>query len=265
MDDIRAGKIYAAVFALFLVIFAVGGYFGVVFLTKDNQSSQSKQEESVSQEKEIDNRIDKDQDFIYFTNIEKKETEREIIYQDVVFNFDSNDAKEIEEKLNTEMSELKESFLLISNQNLSEEEKEQIIYQDGDVYQASYQNYTRYFYQNYASLVTHLYGYDCFKGAKQENSKSYVFDTETGKLLSKSELLAIYGKTLNDLKDIIKERLEKEQKIVEEIPQIDITSTLNSLDDEESYALYINKGGYLVADYLVKSVQEDYNDVIILN
>lgn len=264
MDDIRNGKIYAAIFVLFLVVLAVGGYFGVYFLTKDTKKVVTKQE-IVSKSEESDWRIDKSQDYIYFTNIEKKNTEREIIYQDVVFNFNSDDAKEVSAKLNASMDELKSSFELISEQDLTEEEQNNIIYKESDVYRALYHDYTRYFYKDYASLVSHNYQYDCTKGVIITGIESYVFNIKNGKLLAKDEILKLYDKNIEDVKIAIKEKLDQEQEIVEEVPQIDIVSTLNLLDDENNYALYINKGGYLMVDYLVKNVQEDYNDVIILN
>ena len=71
--------------------------------------------------------------------------------------------------------------------------------------------------------------------------------------------------TLDKIKEIVEEKLEKEQTIIDEMPQIDIAATLNSLDDESSYALYVNKSGYLVINYFIKSMQENKLDVIILN
>ena len=71
--------------------------------------------------------------------------------------------------------------------------------------------------------------------------------------------------SLDRIKEIIQEKLEKEQTIVEDIPQIDIVNTLSSLDDDSSYALYVNKSGYLVINYFIKGIQENKLDVIILD
>ena len=71
--------------------------------------------------------------------------------------------------------------------------------------------------------------------------------------------------TLDKIKEMVQEKLEKEQMVVEDILQIDIANTISSLDDDSSYALYVNKSGYLVINYFIKGIQENKLDVIILN
>ena len=44
-----------------------------------------------------------------------------------------------------------------------------------------------------------------------------------------------------------------------------IEETINRINNETNYALFINKSGFLVISYLVKTTQVDYNDVIIFN
>lgn len=154
---------------------------------------------------------------------------------------------------------------MIREVELTDEEKENILFKDSDVYEAVYNKYTRYFYKNYATIVNNVLEYNCTKGNKNIGVRAYVFDLESGNLLSKSRLMEDFDITLDKIKEKVQEKLEKEQTILEEIPQIDITSTLSSLDDDSSYALYVNKSGYLVINYMVKGMQEDKLDVIILN
>lgn len=260
MDDIRSGKVKAAFFLFFLVLLIVGGYISVVLLTKDKKVDNDREKE-VATTKEESYYLDKSYDYIYFTNIENKNNEWNIIYQDVVFNFKSEEAQALAEELNKENKELKDTYTLISDKKLTEEEREKIVYKN-EIYEASYRTDTLYTYKNYASLVSTEYQYDCYNGIKNNGIKAYVFDVSTGKLLSKEELLKAYNKNIDDIKDQIREKLELEQK-EEGKEQIDITSTLNLI--EENYTIYINKAGYLNVSYLVKFGEVDYNDVIILN
>lgn len=265
MDDIRSGKVKAALFLFFIVILVVGGYIGMVVLTKDTKSVENKDKEVAKTSEKEDIRIDKNKDYIYFDNEVIKNETREIIYQDVVFNFESNDAKTIATFLNSERETNEKTYKMIREVELTDEEKENILFKDSDVYEAVYNKYTRYFYKNYATIVNNVLEYNCTKGNKNIGVRAYVFDLESGNLLSKSRLMEDFDITLDKIKEKVQEKLEKEQTILEEIPQIDITSTLSSLDDDSSYALYVNKSGYLVINYMVKGMQEDKLDVIILN
>lgn len=266
MEDIRFGKVKAALFLFFIVVLIVGGYFLMeVFVRSENKNDFSeKNVASKSEQLKEDYRINDNEELIYFTNTEIKNEARNIIYQDVIFNFDSIYAKNLETTLNLETAELKESYKLISDQELTDEEKELIIYSESDVYSAKYNEYTRYFFKDYASLVKNTYTYDCFNGVKLEKQESYVFNVSSGSLLSKNKLLELYKISKDDIKESIKSKLDKEQSTIDGEDTIDIIETLNSIDNDD-YNLYINKSGYLVISYIAKSVQEDYNDVIILN
>lgn len=266
MDDIRSGKIKAAIFLFFIVVLLVGGYIGMILLTEESSKESKKNTEvasKVSNKKDI--RLDSTKDYIYFENEILKNESRDIIYRDVVFNFDSNDAKTIASFLNSERESNEKTYKAINEVNLSDEEKETILFKDTDVYAAVYNKYTRYFYKNYATIVNNVLEYNCTIGSKNTGVSAYVFDTNTGSLLSKSKLMEEFDISLDKIKEIIQEKLDKEQSIVEEIPQIDITSTINSLDDDSTYALYVNKSGYLVISYFIKTIQEDKLDVIILS
>jgi len=269
VNDTRNGKIYGALFLFFIVILIVGGYVLTVKITKEdnndkiNTSNNEKEEENVVVSDKY--KIDKTKEYLYFENIDSKSLEHEIIYQDIIININSNDAKNLETKLNNEMTELRKTYKKLSEQEISEEDEEKILYKEDDIYSTSFKKYTRYFYKNYTTLLVDSFDYDCFNGSAYKSSISYVFDINTGKILTKKELLNIYNKNLDSLKSRVKETLESEQTEVEGTNLIDITSTINSFDNDDNYALYINKSGFLAVSFLVKTTQIDYNDVIILN
>lgn len=266
MDDIRSGKVKAAIFLFFVVVLLVGGYIGMILLTKEPIKENKKDTEVASKnDNKEDIRLDNTKDYIYFDNETVKNETRDILYQDVVFNFNSNDAKTIASFLNNERETNEKSYKTINEVELSDEEKENILFKDTDVYEATYNKYTRYFYKDYATIVNNTLEYNCTSGSRNIRVNAYVFDTTNGNLLSKNKLMEEFNISLDRIKEIIQEKLDKEQSIVEEIPQIDITSTISSLDDDSAYALYVNKSGYLVISYFIKAVQEDKLDVIILN
>jgi len=269
VDDTRNGIVYGALFLFFIVILIVGGYVLTVKVTKEdssdkiNTNNNEKTEENVVISDKY--KIDKTKEYIYFDNIDSKSLEHEIIFQDIIININSNDAKNLETKLNNDMAELRKTYKKISDQELSEEDKERILYKEDDIYSTLFKKYTKYFYKNYTSLLVDSFDYDCYNGSTYKNSISYVFDTNTGKILTKKEILNIYNKNLDNLKLKVEEALESEQTEVEGTNLIDITSTINSFDNDDNYALYINKSGFLVVSFLVKTTQIDYNDDIILN
>lgn len=262
--EIRKGKIYALIFIIFIVCLAIGGFFLTNVLVKDNRNNLALQEET----KPVATpslKINENEDYIYYSNIDTVSTKHEITYANIFINIDSNYAKNIMRKLNNETNTLKNTLKYISNETLSEEELAKIIYKEDNIFMASYRKYSRYFYKNYASILVEDYDFSCYEGSNFKNSKSYTFNTKTGSLITYEELLASYNLNIIKIKEQIQNKLNKNQTFIDEVAQIDITSTLNNMDDSNNYALFIDKSGFLNISYLVKSVAGDYNDVIIFN
>ena len=271
MNDVRKGKVYAALFVFFIIVLIVGGYMAMVYLTSGKEPQKEKTPEVKQSLK-----IDEDKDYLYFTNVDLKNEDYNIIYQDVNINLDSSEARSLENNLNNAMADLKSTYKLISEANLTEEENEKVLFTDSGIYEASYIKYTRYISPKYISLLVDYYEFNCYSGEKYLSSIAYVFDVKTGKLLSNNEVLKLYDYSLDKLKQKVRDHLQEEQKEVEEVvieeeeekivnkDLIDIDSTIKSLDDD-NYALFIDKSGFLTVSYLVKSTKVDYNDIMILN
>lgn len=259
MNDIRRGKVYALIFIIFLGLLVGGGFFLTKNLTKDKpKKSMPISENSVKEE--VNLKLLKDEDYVYFTNEEVISIKNEITFKNIAININSNEARLVETKLNNRSEELHGTFKKISESLLTPEEKDAIVYNEEDVYSVNYVKYGTYTYKDYASILVEDYEYDCINGKKQVGAMSYVFDITTGKLLSKADLLAKYGMTLETLKEKVNSELAKET-----LTTIDVDGTLSLLEDTEKYALYINKSGHLVLNYLVKNAETYYNDVIVLN
>ncbi len=272
MNDVRNGKVYAMLFFFFIVFLVVGGFFLTVMLTNDESKNKKDDPESKIHEevaKDESKKIREDKDYIYFLNENIKSSNRDISYKEVAINIDSSDARTIENTINNEVGELEKTYLVLSDQNLSEEEQEKVIYKDDNIYKASYLRFDRYFARDYASLVSLKYDFDCFDGEEFVKAESYVIDINNGTILSNKDILDNYEVTMEDIKVKIRERLENKQTKIEkgeeEVEVILIDETLKALDKDENYTLFIDKGGFLNVTYLVKTIEQDYNDSIVID
>ncbi len=256
--DIRRGKIYALIFVFFILFLALGGFILTSYLTKNAEDKKNRVEDEIHEETNL--KIIAEEEYIYFEDEETLSSSLDISFKKVKININNKKAGEIETKLNSEMTSLKDNLKKISDTELKDEEKEKIIYKEDDIYSTEYLNYTRYFSQDYASILVDRYYFDCFAGAKYLDSDSYTFNTSTGEFLTNDEILNIYDTNMIKIKMEVQDKLTKKED-----EEIDITNTLNNLDNSDNYAIYINKSGYLTLSYLVKSSKNDYNDVIIFN
>lgn len=262
MNDSRKGTIYGLIFLLFLIFLIVGGYFLTKSLTRDTSVKEPTNNEEETPIKDESHKIDAKKDYIYFENIDILSEKEKILYQDVRINFDKEELSYLEEELNKNSLSLKEKVKRISEQELTDEEMAKILYKDDDIYEANHLKYTRFFSEKYASLVIDYYTFNCMTGNHYEKSKSYVISLEDGSILTNEDLMKKLGFTITQIKDKVKSSLEKTMK---DDDSILLDETLASLDKIDNYALYINRSGYFVISYLVKSSKVDYNDVIILN
>jgi len=257
--DIRNGKIYASVFMLFIVFLIIGGFILTKIVLKDSNIEESKIEEKSEDVDKL--KINKSEDYIYYDNEEIISEKESIVFQNVFININSDDAEMIMNKLNNQSKDFRLSLKKISEEDLSEEELEKVIYKEDDIYKVNYSKYTRYFYKDYVSILDDNYTFDCFLGHSYKSSKAYTFDIKTGKLLTYQDLLNKYNLDMEKIKNKIKEKLERN---IDDTKEILVTETINGLDND-NYAIYIDKSGFLTISYLVKCADLNYNDVIIFN
>lgn len=232
---------------IILLTIIIGGFILMKksenFVTKKNTTNTIKQEKK-------DIRINKDQDYIYYENKETITDELDIEYKDVVINFE--DTNHIMDKLNNETKELKKK--LTYDNNLQDAAYNNLSY-------AEYKKYTIYNFDKYVSLLVDYYAFDPENIVKYQKSASYVFDKETGHLYSNQELLKNFKLTDVDLKEKVETYLN-DQNLVNNNTNILVKDTVAMAND---YALYVDKIGHLQASILVKSSENDYNEVILIN
>lgn len=258
--DIRNGKIYAMMFILFIVCLIVGGYILTVIILKDTKVEEPKTNTKIEVNDKL--KVDKDKEYIYYDFEEVVSEKENIVFNNIFININSDDAEMVMNRLNNQNNSNKTSLKKISEQNISDEDLQKFIYKEDDIYSISYSKYTRYFYKNYASIISDDYKFDCFNGHSYLGSKAYTFDTLTGKIVSYQNLLKEFNLDMEKVKSKIKEKLER--KLEDTDKEILITETINDLN-EDNYAIYIDKSGFLTISYLVKCTELNYNDVIIFN
>lgn len=255
MKKDKSGKIGFIIFLIFIIGLILGGQY---LYDKTLKHDIRNKENNNSNTSNVDYRIDKTKEYFYFTNEEVISEQAEIYYKDIVINI--KDQVHIANSLNSENKIYKENIKYIKDQEMLLEEM--INYNNDGLYMLEYREYETYKYENYVSLVVKDYLYDCFDQSTIKNIKSYVFDINTGKLLTNEDIFEKFNTNIDNIKDNIRTKLTEKQEIVEEVELIKIDDTLNSF---ENYGTYVNDVGNLVVTYLVKSSQIDYNDSITID
>lgn len=257
MEEKNKAVIGGILFLLLILFIGVGGY---IYTFKNNKH------------KEIINKIDvitdeykkdKTKEYIYYTDENVISKELQIVYKTPVINLYNTQTNAIANELAQDNEKMISEIKKISTtENTTGNE---ITFNTDDIYSATYRNYEDYQYNEYISLVITDVYYDCFKGINDyPNIKSYIFDVKNNERISNLDILSKYNITLTDLKEKIKNKLNEEQTVDNEVETIKIEETINNIDDG-NYGLYVDNTGNLVIKYIVKSNQMNYNEIMIIN
>lgn len=241
----KSNQIKVYIFIIIVLVFIFGGFY----LMKKSESLKNEVNQTISEEKDTDIRIDKTKEYIYFTNLNVIESELDIEYKDIVINFE--DKENIQNEINTENKEFSESVKY-------DESNEKAIY--NHLVSAKFNKFDIFYYSNYISIVKNTYSFDYENLVTFIQSKAYVFDKKTGKLYNNDELLSIFNINKDDIKGVITTYLN-DQNLITDNP-INVDETINNISN---YELYVDKLGRLVVTILVKAEQSNYNDVIVLS
>ena len=241
----KSNQIKVYIFIIIVLVFIFGGFY----LMKKSESLKNEVNQTISEEKDTDIRIDKTKEYIYFTNLKVIESELDIEYKDIVINFE--DKENIQNEINTENKEFSESVKY-------DESNEKAIY--NHLVSAKFNKFDIFYYSNYISIVKNTYSFDYENLVTFIQSKAYVFDKKTGKLYNNDELLSIFNINKDDIKGVITTYLN-DQNLITDNP-INVDETINNISN---YELYVDNLGRLVVTILVKAEQSNYNDVIVLS
>ena len=243
------------VFVLLVLTIGIGGYY-YTFKSDDHKTSDEHEQEIMSE-----NKKKKDKEFLYFTNEKEVSKTLGITYKNPVINLDNVQAEAITNQIKEENEKLFNDVKKISE--TKNDTGNEIVYNTDDVYSATIREYQFYTYENYMSLVISDSLYDCFKGIYEySNVKSYMFDTKNNERISNVDILNKKSKTLTDVKDTIRKKLEKD-KINNESIKVD--ETIDNLSNDDTYGLYIDEDGKLFIKFVVKSDNLNYNESMMID
>lgn len=252
MENREKNTFLSVLFFVFIVGLIVAGYLYTNNLMHKDKKPVKKEE------KEIDYRIDKDKDYIYFENENIISEEPDIVLKDAFINIEG--AEIINSSLKTEMDEIRKQVVYLNESN-TDPTKEKI-FEESNIYSALERQYVTYKTKDYFSLLIKDLSFNCYEDFTFNSVKSYVIDLKNSKVLTNEEILSKYNIKLDDIKNKISERLDSTQSEVEGQEVIKKDETLNNIDGK--YGLYFD-GISLYVSYVVKSNFVDYNDSIIIN
>lgn len=252
MDQIDKSRTAIIVFIAIIILIAVGGY---LLVTSDKESESNKKTENYDKIK-----VDKNQDFVYYTDREIVSSELEIIYQKININVNSEDAKRISTEINSKVDSLKNSITKISETEIPEDKE--LLYNVDDIYSADLQEYNYYQYKNYLIIKVDNYTYDCFGTFGAHDIKYYILNLKNGQELSASQLKEIYNIDDEEIKNKIDNHIYEINKETNN-NVINVSETIANADN--NYVLYISQNGDLMANIVVITNEINYNEDIVIN
>ena len=252
MDQIDKSRTAIIVFIAIIILIAVGGY---LLVTSDKESESNKKTENYDKIK-----VDKNQDFVYYTDKERGSSELKIIYQKININVNSEDAKRISSEINSKVDSLKNSITKISETEIPEDKE--LLYNVDDIYSADLQEYNYYQYKNYLIIKVDNYTYDCFGTFGAHDIKYYILNLKKGQELSASQLKEIYNVDDEKIKNKIDNHIYEINKETNN-NVINVSETIANADNK--YVLYISQNGDLMANIVVITNEINYNEDIVIN
>ncbi len=251
--DNRRNKIGFTIFIVLLFILGIGGFFAMKFLTatEEEQTTFFK-----STPKEVDNRIDKSKDYVYYDGENVVLENLDISYKNININLSAG--KTISETLNSEIQNLKGTVKYIKDVTIpSDAEYEE---NEQGIYSLDYREYVEYDYENYITILVKDSTYNVIDGSIPIAIKAYVFDKNKDIVITENDLLNIYKTSMDAIKEKVRVKLNAEQETGDGEPLYNINETLNNF----KCALTINKIGKLEINYIVSSTKTDFYDKIVI-
>ncbi len=250
MEDIRS-KFAVTIFLCVIIIFVVGGYFGMNYMVnrpKDNK------DDITEISAPTDMRIDETKDHIYVSENNYVIEEYAIGHPDIVINYTKG--SELAEQLNSEVNSYTTSTVMLTEENKPAEEL--AFANEEGILSTKYRGYEIIEYDKYVTLISEDYDYSAINYTTATNVKSYTLNKETGNIITEEELLKIYNLNIIDIKELVKKKLEI----------LNLDTNINKVDEtmnDFNYAVYLNNLGKMEIKYLVKSTKQNYYDKLVIN
>lgn len=231
-------KNYLSVTMFILIIFAL--LLGGNYLIRNKGR--------ISTTKIVNIKSDPSKDYVYFTDSETVSEALDLVYNTIHLNIDSEDAKNLEKKLNEEMASAKKNIKTLDEVNV---DKKDIAYELDDnnkIYEADYLKYDILESDNYITVGT-IKGHINITSDEDNNTlKYYTFSKKDSHIMSLDEIKSA-GKITNNSIEKAKENYLKDKE----------NTTI------KTYELYIDKYGNTIMNLLVNSGDITYNDTVKIN
>lgn len=237
------------IFGVIVLVIIIGGF---ILMRKSFNIGKNKTVETSQKEtNRKDIRLDKDKDYIYFTDYEEYEEKLDITFNKIHINF--KDSNNIAKLLNDENASFKAGIKKENDEDDAPYDK---------LSYAKYSKYEVYTYGDYVSLLVKYYTYTTDNFISFTSSKAYVFNLNDGSLVTNEELMQKYNVTAENINAKISEFVTG-QNLLKEGENLDAAASVSA--NSGNLVLYVDKIGKLNASILVKSDKKDYNDSVILN
>ncbi len=238
ITDRQNSKLTFLIFILVIIGLIVLGYF----LIKKPDISEKILDDTETLE------IDKTKNIVYYDNIDVISSEAQLEYKDIHINLNSDDAKELEAKLNNNMNKIRGKYT-----KLEDNSNQEIINEADGIAQAQIIDYNTFNSTNYVTIEVNEYEFLASAMTFDNKLTYYCLDKRSGKLLTNQIIM----KQENLSADTIRSKIYDH---IKDNDEIDIDVTMNN-----PYTLYYNEYGKVKANIIVKIGDINYNDNVEIN
>ncbi len=238
ITDRQNSKLTFFIFILVIIGLIVLGYF----LIKKPDISEKILDDTETLE------IDKTKNIVYYDNIDVISSEAQLEYKDIHINLNSDDARELETKLNNNMNKIRGKYT-----KLEDNSNQEIINEADGIAEAQIIDYNTFNSTNYVTIEVNEYEFLASAMTFDNKLTYYCLDKRSGKLLTNQIIM----KQENLSADTIRTKIYDH---IKDNDEIDIDVTMNN-----PYTLYYNEYGKVKANIIVKIGDINYNDNVEIN
>lgn len=238
ITDRQNSKLTFFIFILVIIGLIVLGYF----LIKKPDISEKILDDTETLE------IDKTKNIVYYDNIDVISSEAQLEYKDIHINLNSDDAKELEAKLNNNMNKIRGKYT-----KLEDNSNQEIINEADGIAQAQIIDYNTFNSTNYVTIEVNEYEFLANAMTFDNKLTYYCLDKRSGKLLTNQIIMKQENLSADTIRTKIYDHIKDNN-------EIDIDVTMNN-----PYTLYYNEYGKVKANIIVKIGDINYNDNVEIN
>lgn len=238
ITDRQNSKLTFFIFILVIIGLIVLGYF----LIKKPDISEKILDDTETLE------IDKTKNIVYYDNVDVISSEAQLEYKDIHINLNSDDAKELEAKLNNNMNKIRGKYT-----KLEDNSNQEIINEADGIAQAQIIDYNTFNSTNYVTIEVNEYEFLASAMSFDNKLTYYCLDKRNGKLLTNQIIMKQENLSADTIRTKIYDHIKDNN-------EIDIDVTMNN-----PYTLYYNEYGKVKANIIVKIGDINYNDNVEIN